>query len=135
MLAAQGTLLVVVWTRRTGYVTHAATGAKLGGTSVLMSGTLPAFVQEEPARSGLRQHGEIAMGDLIVDCDPDAAVTLFDGQVESGVTSLEALDAPYFVLHGRHYVQKSVGGRLAQSWDATLAGRRMERTLLLTLSK
>lgn len=131
-LLENGTPITVVFPRTTGGTVDGPTGARVGGSRQLLSGVLYGFVQEEPARSVVRQFAEIQQGDLIVDCDPDATIDLFPGQIQSGVQPLDDVEEPRFILSGRVYVQKNVGGKLGQSWDAHFGGVRFDRTLLLT---
>jgi len=130
-LLLEGSPLTVIWCEESGGFVDEPTGATISGTRTVLSGTLHGFVQEEPARSVVRQFGEIQTGDLIVDVLPDAEVSLFEGQTQSGTVALTALDEPRFALHGRQYSQAKVGGELDALWDATLGGEKMERTLLL----
>lgn len=74
--------------------------------------------QVQPAgASSVRQFNEIEVGDLILDLDPAAAI--------DGRTDLT------FRVNGRAYVPKEIGSKLAMTWDATVAGQPLFRSVLV----
>ena len=81
--------------------------------------TLPAFVhQVQPTgASAIRQFNEIEVGDLILDFAADAPLDGKRGLV--------------FWVSGKAYVAKEVGSRLAASWDVTVGGKQLLRSVLV----
>jgi hypothetical protein len=86
--------------------------------------TLPAFVHQVQATgaSSVRQFNEVEVGDLILDFDGDAPI-----DAPSGETRCDLM----FVLNGKSYVAKEIGEKLAQSWDVTVQGQRLFRSVLV----
>jgi hypothetical protein len=128
--------LTVYWNLVLGGAAEPVTGAAINGTEYALSGTLPGIVSEEAGRSVVRQFQEIMAGDLIVDLPPNACVTLFPGQVQSGVQPLSGV-APYGPRFGwagnpgQLYVQAGVGETLGAAWNVAPQGVALSGTLLL----
>jgi hypothetical protein len=125
--------VTVCWSLVTGGETDPGTGGTVGGTEVFLSGTLRAFGLEVPAASVLRQHAEVAAGDLILDLDGQPKVQLFPGQTLSGAVPLDDLQGAglRYVWNGRYFVAKEVGPDLQRAWDAFVGNVELHRTLLL----
>ena len=128
--------LVVYFNVITGGELDAVTGAMLGGVETPVSGTMPAIGEEAQAISRLRQFQEIQAGDLIVDIPDPALVTLFDGQILSGVVPLPSLatQGVRFGWGGKLYVQKEVGEDLLAAWNTRVQGLKLSGTMLLRSS-
>jgi hypothetical protein len=96
---------------------------------VPQSKTLPAFVHQvqEAGRSSVRQFNEVEVGDLILDFPGDAALP------EVGSQRSEVRDL-VFVVNGKPYVAKQIGEKLAQSWDVTVQGKQLFRTVLVRVA-
>lgn len=133
-----GTTLIVRWDQKDGGSFDPTTGGLAGASVVAASGTLRGFVYEEPGQSVLRMNAEIQTGDLIIECLPDAPVTLLT--ILPGITSatlpLAQLDSPIFELNGQRYSQSKVGRELKLAWDTTQEDAegnvvRLERTIVL----
>jgi hypothetical protein len=118
--------------------------------------TLVHFVQ--PTTTGIRQHVEVQVGDVIVDfnvplvrvldagdtaLEANQVLSEFDlkvananspGQSASYETlEIEGLEQLTFEIDGRRYVQKPVGDQLARSWEAVISDIQFSRALLLKL--
>jgi len=92
---------------------------------VPQSKTLSAFVHQvqDAGSSSVRQFNEVEAGDLILDFAGDAALPEVGGQ-SSKVRDL------VFVVNGKPYAAKQIGEKLAQSWDATVQGTQLFRSVL-----
>lgn len=78
----------------------------------------PALVHfVEPVKSSTRQFTEIETGDVILDFLDDVALPRTGAK---------------FIIDGETYVQKEVGGQLAQYWDVIIQGQRHFRTVVAT---
>ena len=86
------------------------------------SKTLPAFVHQvqDAGSSSVRQFNEVEVGDLILDFPGDAAI--------DGLRDL------VFAVNGKAYVAKQIGEKLAQSWDVTVQGKQLFRTVLVRVA-
>lgn len=136
-VAGRGSSLIVTWVNVTGGTLNESTGAYVGGVENHYSGVLTAIAVEEVPRYVLRQYQEIQAGDLIVDCGPDPAVTIYPGQdvyLNSGTAPLADLakSGVQFEFNGRLYVQKKIGDDLADIWSLTVQGVPLLGGLLLT---
>jgi len=122
----------VLWTEVANGVTDVVTGA-LVGVETPLSGVLRGFGYEVEATTVVRRFQEIQAGDLLLDVLPDAPVTLYLGQPQSGVVSLDSLAGKgvRLVYGDRLYTQKDAGEDLAQAWDAIVGNQKLSRTLLL----
>ena len=91
--------------------------------------TLPAFVHQvqDAGSSSVRQFNEVEVGDLILDFPGDAALPEVGGQ-RSEVRDL------VFVVNGKPYVAKQIGEKLAQTWDVTVQGKQLFRTVLVRVA-
>ena len=91
--------------------------------------TLPAFVHQvqDAGRSSVRQFNEVEVGDLILDFPGDAALP------EVGSQRSEVRDL-VFVVNGKPYVAKQIGEKLAQTWDVTVQGKQIFRTVLVRVA-
>ena len=94
---------------------------------VPQSKTLPAFVHQvqDAGRSSVRQFNEVEVGDLILDFPGDAAIDAPSGG---------ALRDLVFVVNGKPYVAKQIGEKLAQTWDVTVQGKQLFRTVLVRVA-
>ncbi len=94
---------------------------------VPQSKTLPAFVHQvqDAGRSSVRQFNEVEVGDLILDFPGDAAIDAPSGG---------ALRDLVFVVSGKPYVAKQIGEKLAQTWDVTVQGKQLFRTVLVRVA-
>lgn len=130
---AKGGSLVVTLSTVTGGTLNASTGAFVGGTETVYSGTMQALAIEEVPRSVLRQYQEIQAGDLIVDCQANPQVCIYPGQPQSGMLSLSGLAQAglQFQFNGRLYVQAQIGEDLADIWALTVEGVQLMGGLLL----
>ena len=81
--------------------------------------TLPAFIHlvQATGASSVRQFNEVEVGNIILDFAGDAAI---DGLLDL-----------VFLINGKAYVAKEIGGKLAQSWDATVGNQRLFRSVLV----
>jgi len=100
---------------------------------VAQSKTLPAFVHQvqEAGRSSVRQFNEVEVGDLILDFPGDAAIDPPSLAASSGAASARDL---VFVVNGKPYVAKQIGEKLAQTWDVTVQGKQLFRTVLVRVA-
>ena len=91
--------------------------------------TLPAFVHQvqNAGSSSVRQFNEVEVGDLILDFLGDAALP------EVGSQRSEVRDL-VFVVNGKAYVAKQIGEKLAQTWDVTVQGKQLFRTVLVRVA-
>jgi len=91
------------------------------------SKTLPAFVHQvqDAGSSSVRQFNEVEVGDLILDFPGDAAIDAPSGG---------ALRDLVFVVNGKPYVAKAIGEKLAQTWDVTVQGKQLFRTVLVRVA-
>jgi len=71
-------------------------------------------------RSQVKQFNEVEEGDLILDFEPNVAI--------DGLRDL------VFVVNGKPYVAKQIGEKLAQTWDVTVQGKKLFRTLLVRVA-
>jgi hypothetical protein len=128
-----GGALTVRWTVQSGGTPNASTGASVGATQSVLSGTLAAIAVEENARSVVRQYVEIGVGDLIVTLAGQPVVELFVGQTVSGTLPLDALQdySPQFLWQGKEYVQAQVTDDLRTLWTEAVAGVPLSRGILL----
>ena len=124
-----GGTLTVLWTLRTGGVLNPSTGALVGATETLNSGTLLAVAVEEPARTVLRQFAEIAVGDLLVTLMGEPCVVRADG-TSLPLSGVAAYD-PWFVWQGREYSQKEISTQLRTLWNDGVQGVKLSSGLLL----
>ena len=118
----------------TGLKPDPITGAFPDGSQSEVSGTIRAFWHQTGASIRLRQFTEIQVGDVIMDLDPDAMVSVYDGQpLASGVVSLDdiANQGVRFELNGQAYTQAEIGEELAQAWNVVVGGQPILRTMLL----
>lgn len=73
-----------------------------------------------PESISARGWTQIRQGDIIADFDPALA--------------LEDYRNPRFEIQGRYYAQKDAGTELTECWDTLVGGRRLCRTVLLSLA-
>jgi hypothetical protein len=132
-LSRGGSTLIVHWVKTQGGDPDPITAAVVGAVETPLSGTLKAFRHQESAMAKLRQFQEIQAGDLLVDVLPEAAVTLYPGQLQSGTVALDALAecGVRFESNGVFYTQAEVGERLAQAWNVIFQDVELVRTVLL----
>ncbi len=117
-LAHNGTDVILQWIEWSGTPTvDPVTGSKTG-TRLERTAALKAFLHfVEVATSFVRQFNEVEHGDCIADFAPDAPL---DGKEELA-----------FVIGGEKWEQKTVGKRLATTWDVQAQNRKLFRTVLL----
>ena len=95
--------------------------------------TLPAFVHQvqDAGSSSVRQFNEVEVGDLILDFPGDAAIDPPSLAASSGAASARDL---VFVVNGKPYLAKQIGEKLAQTWDVTVQGKQLFRTVLVRVA-
>ena len=100
---------------------------------VPQSKTLPAFVHQvqDAGTSSVRQFNEVEVGDLILDFPGDAAIDPPSLAASSGAASARDL---VFVVNGKPYLAKQIGEKLAQTWDVTVQGKQLFRTVLVRVA-
>ena len=108
-------------------------GSLPAAAQVAQAKTLPAFVHQvqDAGRSSVRQFNEVEVGDLILDFPGDAAIDPPSLAASSGAASARDL---VFVVNGKPYVAKQIGEKLAQTWDVTVQGKQMFRTVLVRVA-
>lgn len=129
-----GTPLLVTWRSVSGGTYNPSTGAMVGGSETIYSGTLSALVAEAPPKTVLRQFQEIQAGDLIVRTGPNAVVDVFPNQSPvSGCWPLQALanSGVRFFYNNTWYAQASIGEDLANIWNLVFQGVPLMGGLLL----
>ena len=125
-LHQNGTPILLQWNAvPTGAVPDPVDGSVAG--LVPQSKTLSAFVHQvqDAGRSSVRQFNEVEVGDLILDFPGDAAIDAPSGG---------ALRDLVFVVNGKPYVAKQIGEKLAQTWDVTVQGKQLFRTVLVRVA-
>ena len=117
--AVNGTAIKLTWTETAGGTVDPLTKSVVGGTVTLRSETVKAFVHAvQIATSAVQQFNEFENGDLILDLAPDVV--------------LEGRDGLTFTLpNGEAWVAKKIGDRLGRTWDATVQGKQLYRSVLL----
>lgn len=118
--ANTGTVITLSWLEYAGGTVDPVTGARIGGTSVVHTEMVTALIHQVSGASALRQHVEVAVGDVIADLPHDVAL--------DGKAGLQ------FLIDGRIYRQKQISGKLAQAWDVLVRGQRIDRAVLLELA-
>ena len=100
---------------------------------VAQSKTLLAFVHQvqDAGTSRVRQFNEVEVGDLLLDFAGDAAIDPPSLAASSGAASAQDL---VFVVSGKAYVAKQIGEKLAQTWDVTVQGKQLFRTVLVRVA-
>ena len=129
-LNQNGTEILLQWnTLLGGTLPDPVDGTVPAAALVPQTKTLPAFVHQvqDAGTSRVRQFNEVEVGDLILDFPGDAALSEVGGQ-RSEVRDL------VFVVNGKPYVAKQIGEKLAQTWDVTVQGKRMFRTVLVRVA-
>ena len=122
-LNQNGTEILLQWnTLLGGTLPDPVDGTVPAAALVPQSKTLPAFVHQvqDAGTSQVRQFNEVEVGDLILDFPGDAAI--------DGLRDL------VFVINGKPYVAKQIGEKLAQSWDVTVQGKQLFRTVLVRVA-
>ena len=76
----------------------------------------------------MRQFNEVEVGDLILDFAGDAVIDPPALAASFGAASARDL---VFVVNGKPFVAKEVSEKLAQSWDATVQGQQLMRSVLV----
>ena len=117
-LAQNGTDIVLQWNAVPPGVTPDPVDGSVSGL-IPQTMTLPAFVHQVQAtgESNMRQFNEVEMGNIILDFAADVAI--------DGLRDL------VFLINGKAYVAKEIGEKLAQSWDVTVGGQRLFRSVLV----
>jgi len=82
---------------------------------------------QDAGSSSVRQFNEVEVGDLILDFPGDAALP----EVRSQRSEVRDL---VFVVNEKHYVAKQIGEKLAQTWDVTVQGKQLFRTVLVRVA-
>ena len=127
-LGQNGTPILLQWNAvPAGAVPDPVDGSVAG--LVPQTKTLPAFVHQvqDAGSSSVRQFNEVEVGDLILDFPGDAALP------EVGSQRSEVRDL-VFVVNGKPYVAKQIGEKLAQTWDVTVQGKQLFRTVLVRVA-
>jgi hypothetical protein len=86
---------------------------------------------QDAGTSRARQFNEVEVGDLILDFPGDAAIDPPSLAASSCAASARDL---VFVVNGKPYVAKQIGEKLAQTWDVTVQGKQMFRTVLVRVA-
>jgi hypothetical protein len=142
-LHLNGSPIVLQWnTVSSGTLPEPVDGTVPASALVPQTMTLPAFVHQVQATgvSSVRQFNEVEVGDLILDFEgnapiPEAGVEHRPGDRRSEVRDLvfvvplpgSSPERPQF----KAYVAKEISEKLAQSWDATVQGRQLMRSVLV----
>ena len=132
-LHQNGTEILLQWnTLSSGTLPDPVDGTVPAAALVPQSKTLPAFVHQvqEAGRSSVRQFNEVEVGDLILDFAGDAPLPEVGAEPRPGGRRSEVRDL-VFVVNGKAYVAKQIGEKLAQSWDVTVQGKQLFRTVLV----
>ncbi len=117
-LAESGTDIVLTWnTWPDGTQRDAVTGA-MQGTPIPQTATVKGFVHYiQPATTVPRLFNETEAGDCIIEVAPDAPL---DGKEDL-----------VFTIAGQKWVAKAISDQLATTWDATVRGQKLYRSVLL----
>lgn len=117
--ALNGTDVTLAWTETAGGTVDPLTKAVVGGTVTPRRETVKAFVHTvQIATSSVQQFNEFENGDLILDLAPE---TVLEGR--AGLT--------FTLPNGDVWVAKKIGDRLGRTWDATVQGKQLYRSVLL----
>lgn len=76
-------------------------------------------------RCQVKQFNEVEEGDLILDFAAEVPIDTLCGP---------ALRDLVFVVNGKPYVAKEISEKLAQSWDVTIQGRQLFRSVLVRVA-
>ena len=122
-LAQNGTDIVLQWNAVPPGVTPDPVDGSVSGL-IQQTMTLPAFVHQVQATgaSSVRQFNEVETGNIILDFAADVAIDAPSGG---------ALRDLVFLINGKPYMAKEIGEKLAQSWDVTVGGQRLFRSVLV----
>jgi hypothetical protein len=134
-LGQNGTMITLRWNE----VAAGATPDPVDGTlpaSALIPQTAVAyaFIHQiaMAGRSGVKQFNEVEEGDLILDFGPDVPLDPPSLAVSSGAASARDLVFLVPIPGGQKaYVAKDIPEKLAQSWDVTVQGRQLMRSVLV----
>jgi len=108
------------WTVVTGGTLDPTTGSMVNGTTAARSLVVNGFAHFVGINtSNVRVFENVEQGDCILDLP--------------AATPLDGLTGLTFTINGRVYIQKNIGEKLAQAWDANVQGAPLTRTLLLRL--
>jgi hypothetical protein len=131
--AGKSSTVTVWWRAVAGGVADSVTGALVGGMETEVSGTMRGLTHQVAAQTQLRQFAEIQVGDMMLDIDPAAVVTIYSGQLLSGTVTLDdiARQGVRFGIDGQQFTQKDIGENLAQAWNVLFADQELIRTILL----
>ena len=119
-LHQNGSPIVLQWnTLSGGTLPDPVDGTVPASALTAQTATHHAFIHQiaMAGRSQVKQFNEVEEGDLILDFAPDVA--------------LDGLRDLVFVVNGKPYVAKEISEKLAQSWDATVQGQRLMRSVLV----
>ena len=133
-LNQNGTEILLQWnTLSGGTLPDPVDGTVPAAALVPQTKTLPAFVHQvqDAGTSRVRQFNEVEVGDLILDFPGDAAIDPPSLAAGSGAASARDL---VFVVNGKPYVAKQIGEKLAQTWDVTVQGKQLFRTVLVRVA-
>ena len=113
--------VVLTWDEWPSNNTPDAVDGSRTGTPTPATVTLPGLVHYvQLGTSQVRQFNEVEVGDLLLDFVGDAAI--------DGLRDL------VFVVSGKPYVAKQIGEKLAQTWDVTVQGQQLFRTVLVRVA-
>jgi len=120
-LNQNGTPVVLQWNALPGGALPDPVDGTVAGL-VPQTATLPAFVHQVQATgaSSVRQFNEVEVGDLILDFPGDAV--------------LDGLRDLVFVVNGKPYIAKQASDKLAESWDVTVQGQQLFRSVLVRVA-
>jgi hypothetical protein len=127
-LQQNGSLIVLQWNAVAAGVTpDPVDGTVPASALTAQTATHHAFVHQiaMAGRSQVKQFNEVEKGDLILDFAPDVAIDAPSGG---------ALRDLVFVVNGKPYVAKEISEKLAQSWDVTVQGRQLFRSVLVRVA-
>lgn len=119
----RGTAITLRWVETTGATEDATTGALVGGTATAQSEVVKCPVHFVSAAnvSQVRQFAEVEIGDVLLDLP--------------AATEVDTRRALTFLIDGRVFERKTVGSRLARSFDVVVDGHRFFRTVLVRPSQ
>ena len=133
-LHLNGSPIVLQWnTLSGGTLPDPVDGTVPASALTAQTATHHAFIHQVAmaGRSQVKQFNEVEEGDLILDFAPDVAIDPPSLAASSGAASARDL---VFVVNGKPYVAKQIGEKLAQTWDVTVQGKQLFRTVLVRVA-
>ena len=132
-LHQNGSPIVLQWnTLSGGTLSDPVDGTVPASALTAQTATHHAFIHQiaMAGRSQVKKLNEVEEGDLILDFAPDVPLPEVGGQRSEPNLGLAVRDL-VFVVNGKPYVAKEISEKLAQSWDATVQGKRLMRSVLV----